>query len=145
MARFNKDTHKIVYRRYASSLKYALMVLSVALITFILPKQQRFKYEFAKGTVWLHEDLVSPYNYAIKKTSQEIERDRDNILKSVLPVYRLNDKIVDAQLSQYQADFEARWKEYSLPEDDEKERNFEYGFNVLKDIYNRGIIGLNQN
>lgn len=121
------------------------MVVSILLITFILPKQQRFKYEFTKGAVWLHEDLVSPYNYAIKKTNQEIERDKENILKSVLPVYRMNDKIADVQLSQYQADFEARWKEHSLPEDRDKERTFEYGFNVLKDIYSRGIIGLNQN
>lgn len=122
-----------------------MMVVSVLFIVMILPKQSRFKYEYEKGMLWLHNDLVAPYNYSIKKTVQEIRKDKENILKSVLPVYRMNEKIADVQLGQYQADFEAKWKEYGLPDDNIKEKTFEYGFNILKDVYKRGIIGLNQN
>ncbi|MFD1630946.1 HD family phosphohydrolase [Pseudopedobacter beijingensis] len=121
------------------------MFFSVTVITIVLPKQPRFKYEFERGMVWLHDDLISPYNYAIKKTDAEIKKDKESILKSVLPVYRVDDKIQDAQLNQYQADFEAKWRAASLTENDNKEKTFEYGFNVLRDIYERGIIGLNQN
>ncbi|WP_081659293.1 HD family phosphohydrolase [Pedobacter glucosidilyticus] len=120
------------------------MVLSILFITAILPKQARFKYEFEKGVVWMHDDLISPYNFAIRKTTQEIKSDKDNILKSILPVYRLDDKVLEVQLNEYQADFEAKWRSAGLPDDDYKERTFEFGFELLKNIYQKGIIGLNK-
>ncbi|WP_304067376.1 HD family phosphohydrolase [Pedobacter glucosidilyticus] len=121
------------------------MVFSILFITAILPKQARFKYEFEKGVVWMHDDLISPYNFAIRKTTQEIKSDKDNILKSILPVYRLDDKVLEVQLSEYQADFEAKWRSAGLPDDDYKERTFEFGFELLKNIYQKGVIGLNKN
>lgn len=144
MATINRDSHKIIYRKYAYALKYVLMVLSILFITAILPKQARFKYEFEKGVVWMHDDLISPYNFAIRKTTQEIKSDKDNILKSILPVYRLDDKVLEVQLNEYQADFEAKWRSAGLPDDDYKERTFEFGFELLKNIYQKGIIGLNK-
>lgn len=145
MATINRDSHKIIYRKYAYALKYVLMVLSILFITAILPKQARFKYEFEKGIVWMHDDLISPYNFAIRKTTQEIKSDKDNILKSILPVYRLDEKVLEVQLSEYQADFEAKWRSAGLPDDDYKERTFEFGFELLKNIYQKGVIGLNKN
>ncbi|WP_083811758.1 HD family phosphohydrolase [Pseudopedobacter saltans] len=120
------------------------MVFSIVIITIVLPKQPRFKYEFEKGMVWLHDDLVAPYNFSIRKTAAEIKQDRESIAKSILPVYRIDDKIFESQVSQYQADFEAKWLGAKLPEGDIKEKTFEFGFSVLKSLYDKGIIGLNQ-
>lgn len=120
------------------------MAVSIIAISSILPKQPRFKYEFEKGIVWKHNDLVSPYNYAIRKTPDEINRDKENILKSILPIYRVDDKILEKQLNEYQADFESKWHSADLPDNEYKEASFEFGFNVLQDIYNKGIIGLNK-
>src|SRR5699024_10933159 len=75
---------------------------------------------------------------------QEIRADKENILSSILPVYRMDDMILEEQLSQFQGDFEAKWKSAALPEDDQKEKTFELGFKILKDIYAKGIIGLNK-
>lgn len=125
-------------------MKYFLMVFSIVIITIVLPKQPRFKYEFEKGMVWLHDDLVAPYNFSIRKTAAEIKQDRESIAKSILPVYRIDDKIFESQVSQYQADFEAKWLGAKLPEGDIKEKTFEFGFSVLKSLYDKGIIGLNQ-
>ncbi|WP_353138444.1 HDIG domain-containing metalloprotein [Pseudopedobacter sp.] len=121
------------------------MTFSVIFITFVLPKQPRFKFEFEKGMVWLHDDLVAPYNFSIRKKAAEIKQDRESISKSILPVYRMDEKVFETQISQYQADFEAKWLGASLPEGDIKERTFEFGFSVLKGLYEKGIIGLNQN
>ncbi|ADY52775.1 7TM receptor with intracellular metal dependent phosphohydrolase [Pseudopedobacter saltans DSM 12145] len=144
MSRFNKNTHQILYRKYGTIVKYFLMVFSIVIITIVLPKQPRFKYEFEKGMVWLHDDLVAPYNFSIRKTAAEIKQDRESIAKSILPVYRIDDKIFESQVSQYQADFEAKWLGAKLPEGDIKEKTFEFGFSVLKSLYDKGIIGLNQ-
>ncbi len=119
------------------------MVLSILLITFILPKQPRFRYEFEKGMVWKHDDLVAPYNFAIRKTQQEINADKENIVKSVLPVYDLNTEIIDQEIINYQNNFEAKWR---INGGDEKIKEYHYdtGLSILEKIYERGIIGLNK-
>ncbi len=44
------------------------------------------------------KDLISPYNFAILKTQQEIDNDRIAALQSITPVYQLNTEIEDNQL-----------------------------------------------
>lgn len=120
------------------------MALSVVVITAVLPKHAKFKYEFEKGNVWLHEDLVSPFNFPIKKTTEEIKKDKESVLKSILPVYEFNQKVVQDQTLQYQSDFEAKWRNAGLKDDGLKTKNLDYGLNILQSIYKRGVIGLNK-
>lgn len=98
-----------ILTKYPFIFKYLMMVGAVVIITMVLPKQPKFKYEFEKGNIWLHEDLVSPYNYPLKKSIDEVNADRQSIKKSVLPIYHINEKVKEAQLAQFQADFEAKW------------------------------------
>ncbi|WP_017258135.1 HD family phosphohydrolase [Pedobacter arcticus] len=120
------------------------MALCVVIITAVLPKHAKFKYEFEKGNVWLHEDLVSPFNFPIRKTTDEIKKDKESILKSILPVYELNEKVFDDQSLQYQTDFEAKWRNTGLKDDALKAKNFDVGFKVLESVYKQGVIGLNK-
>lgn len=144
MADINRNSHKIIYRKYTSVIKYILMALSIIIISAVLPKHAKFKYEFEKGNVWLHEDLISPFNFPIKKTLEEVKKDKESILKSVLPVYELDDKVFQDQVLQYQSDFEAKWRNSGLKEDAIKVKNFELGYKILEDIYKKGVIGLNK-
>ena len=120
------------------------MVTTITVITLVLPKQPKFKYEFEKGNVWMHEDLVSPYNYPLKKTLEEVTTDKESIKKTILPIYRYNPKIKETQLSQYQADFEAKWRSANLKAGILKEETFKAGIIFLNQIYKVGIIGLNK-
>jgi hypothetical protein len=120
------------------------MAFSIIIITISLPKQAKFKYEFEKGNVWLHDDLVSPYNYPIKKTPEQIKEDKENVLKSALPIYEFDEQVFQDQASQYQAEFEAKWKNAGYKEDESKQKSFTLGLNILQDIYQKGIIGLNK-
>lgn len=144
MAKIRRDSGKIIYRKYTSVIKYILMALSILIIISVLPKQPRFKYEFEKGNVWMHEDLVSPYNFPIRKNLDEIKKDKENILKYVLPIYELDDKVFENQVLQFQADFEAKWRNNGFKDDKEKERSFKLGYIILQDIYKKGVIGLNK-
>ncbi|MXV15662.1 HDIG domain-containing protein [Pedobacter sp. HMF7056] len=114
------------------------MGFCILIITISLPKQAKFRYEFEKGTVWLHKDLVSPYSYAIKKTSAEIEKDQADILKSVLPVYRNNTVTAEEQVAAFASDLDIKWK--SSGEDVElKPVYLSTGQRILGTLYARGI------
>ncbi|WP_410478159.1 HD family phosphohydrolase [Pedobacter aquatilis] len=142
MAKIKKNSHKILYRKYSSSFKYLMMVITVFIITLFLPKQPRFRYEFEKGKVWMNKDLISPFPFAILKTNPQINSDKKDALRDILPVYQFDNDIRKDALEAYLNEFDIKWRSTGL---DEKEklsyRNSSY--KLLDNLYAKGIIGLN--
>ncbi len=60
-------------------IKYILMFVCVCIIVISLPKGRKFKYEFDKGNPWMHEQLVSPFDFAIEKAKDDIEKEKREI------------------------------------------------------------------
>ncbi|MGK6352970.1 HD family phosphohydrolase [Parapedobacter sp. DT-150] len=129
---------------YGFLFKFGMILASIVLITLFLPKQPRFRYEFEKGKVWMHEDLISPYNFAVLKTQAELEKDRANVLKSIHPIYDYNTQIAEQQISQFEADLPEKWQTGGLDTLEQRLSTYEQvGVQLLTDIYNRGVIALN--
>ncbi|MGX5689093.1 HD family phosphohydrolase [Arcticibacter tournemirensis] len=124
-------------------MKYVMMVLCVVIVTLFLPKHARFKYEYEKGKVWMNKDLVSPYSFAIEKTFEEIENDKADIYKSVLPVYQNETEVADNELQAFLADFEVRW-EGASGDDALKTVYQQTGEKILTAIYERGVMAFNK-
>ena len=142
MAKIKKNSHKILYRKYSSNIKYIMMVLTVLIITFFLPKQPRFRYEFQKGKVWLNKDLVSPFSFAILKTSPQVTTDKQDALENVLPIYRYSPELYTAVEEAYSNEFDVKWRGNAFPEE-EKIPNKVASLKLLKSIYEKGIIAIN--
>jgi putative nucleotidyltransferase with HDIG domain len=115
------------------------MAICVIFVTLFLPKQARFRFEYEKGKTWMQKDLYSPYSFSIQKTTEEIEKDKDDILKSVLPIYQLDIQVVENELDRYNSEFETMWRSSGIPQV-KKEKYFLVGSTILKDIYNRGLM-----
>lgn len=127
-----------------SLLKYGMILGSILTIVFFLPKQPRFTYEFEKSKVWMHENLVSPYNFAILKTQAELDKDRENALASVYPVYNQNTDIAEQQISQFVADLPEKWQNSGLDTLGENMDAYEtVGRQLLQAVYKRGVMSLN--
>src|SRR6201996_8281579 len=101
MATITPTRQKAIFRKYSRNIKFLMMALSVFVIVFTLPKQAKFMYEIEKGRVWTQNDLVSPYNFAILKTPQEILHDRNTALASITPIYQLHTDIEQAQIDTF--------------------------------------------
>jgi len=142
VAKIKKNSHKILYRKYSSSLKYIMMVFAVFIITLFLPKQPRFRYEFEKGKEWMNKDLVSPFPFAILKTSLQISADKRDALKNVLPVYNYDKDVTSGALEGFLNEFDIKWKSAQLDEKD-KAGYKSAAYKLLQSIYAKGIIGLN--
>ncbi|MFB5946316.1 HDIG domain-containing metalloprotein [Albibacterium sp. RHL897] len=119
--------------------RYALMFFCVAIIAIFLPKHPRFRFEFEKGKVWLNEDLVSPYNFAILKTAEELAADRDQILQSINPIYEFQSKVGPDQISRMQADLTTKWANTTFDPDDEQ-FYYEVATDILTKIYADGVM-----
>lgn len=136
MATIN-NSHILINSKYPSGLKFIMMALCVLIVTIFLPKQARFRYEYEKGKVWMHNDLVSPYNFAVQKTPLEVSDDKKQILRSVFPLYQNDKEIVNKAIENYLADFDNKWHDSILVN---KNAYRSMGLRLLQEVYSKGII-----
>ena len=122
-----------------------MVVLTVLLICIFLPKQPRFEYEYQKGKAWNHDNLVSPYNFSILKTKEELDRDKQHILKTVQPIYNFQESISKEQIDQFTTDIAEKWQSSQIDSLNavKLEDYKELGVDILTHIYNRGVLSLN--
>ncbi|SUJ27299.1 Predicted HD superfamily hydrolase [Sphingobacterium spiritivorum] len=140
---------KIKYQREQSEknailIKYGMVLLTIVLICIFLPKQPRFRYEFEKGKVWNHDNLISPYNFAVLKTQEELNLDRKNILHTIQPIYNLSVSTAKEQIDQFNTDLAEKWQTSQM--DSLKDNMADYravGSDLLARIYAKGVISLN--
>jgi putative nucleotidyltransferase with HDIG domain len=116
-----------------------MMALCVLFVTLSLPKQARFRFEYEKGKTWMQKDLYSPNSFSIQKTNEEIKKDRDEILKSVFPIYQNDIQVVDNAIDAFSSEFQTKWKSSGISEN-RKEIYFDAGNSILKNMYARGLM-----
>ncbi len=142
MAKIRKNP-QVLYRKYSPNIKYVMMVVCVFFITLYLPKQPRFRYEFEKGKEWLNKDLMSEFSFAIQKTNPQIELDKKEAIKNVLPIYRYDEEVFKVEGEAFLNEFDVKWKANAFPEQ-EKEINKQAAYQMLKNVYAKGVIAFNQ-
>lgn len=138
MAKLSSSRQKALLRKYALNVKFLMMIVSVSVIVFALPKQAKFGYEYEKGRIWNQKDLISPYNFAILKTNAEIEADQKTALATITPIYQLNTDESKQLLESFKNDLEIKWHSAGIS-DKLKPKYLQTGTGILTEIYARGI------
>jgi putative nucleotidyltransferase with HDIG domain len=138
---FIRHSHPEVY-------KGMLFCIAIALIVYILPKQSKFKYEFQnlKGKPWHYDNLVAPFDFAIKKTNAELTSEKAEIIKNTKPYFKLDNTIAAAKKKTFVIDFEKKWA--VKPDNKNKklqEETFALGNKIMDSIYSKGIIEPSEN
>jgi putative nucleotidyltransferase with HDIG domain len=142
MAKLSTSRQKALLRKYSRNVKFFMMLVSIGLIVFFLPKQAKFSYEYEKGRIWNQKDLVSPYNFAILKTAQENKNDQKAAKESITPIYQLDAAVENQQLEGFKSDIEIKWHNAGL-NDRLKPKYISTGADLLTEIYETGILKLN--
>ena len=138
MAQLSASRQKALFRKYSRNIKFLMMLASICVIVFTLPKQAKFSYDIEKGRIWNQKDLVSPYNFAILKTQQEIENDQKTALASITPIYQSDVGMVTHQLDGFKSDLEVKWHNAGIP-DNKKDKYTTVGYDLLKSLYDKGV------
>jgi len=142
MAKLSTSRQKALFRKYSRNVKFLMMLASICVIVFTLPKQAKFSYDIEKGRIWNQKDLISPYNFAILKTQQEIENDQKTALASITPIYQADADMPGHQLEGFKNDFEIKWHNAGIP-DNKKAKYESAGYDLLKSIYDKGVLAPN--
>ncbi len=143
---------------YSFIYKLIVITLTIGLLAYMLPREVRFKYEFAKGKVWQYDHLYASFPFSILKTEAEMEEEAGLIRENAKQYYYKDRSISQKQLLLFNENFDKliQKKERaqakglkalfsgSEKEDIENLKPLKVvGRSILNDIFNKGIVGLN--
>ena len=109
---------------------------STVLLYLILPGESKFKYEYQKGFPWQHEYLVAPFDFAILKSDTEIQNERTEISKSVIPYFQFDTTLLKINLAKLATDFDL----FEVPVNQAKIKIYNSVKRQLTEIYRAGIL-----
>ena len=130
-----------LYKNQSLLYKYLLYVLAVGLVVYFFPKGGKFKYEFQKGKPWQHETLYAPFDFSVKKTSEELSAEKAAIQREHIPYFSLNDSL----LLQSKEDLTSALVDLkkSNPTFKDTAQIRRVLFRVLDSVYARGLLARN--
>lgn len=129
------------YRNHALVYKVLLFISTTFLIVYLFPKSGKFKYNFDKGKPWQSENLYAPFDFAIKKSEEELKKEKDEIYKNSSVYFTLNSGIEKEAYENYDTKFKTVFENV----DNDKTKLYNAGKSILKAIYQHGLIEENNN
>ncbi|MGB5556316.1 MAG: HDIG domain-containing metalloprotein [Flavobacteriaceae bacterium] len=128
-----------LFRNQSRIYKYLLYLVTVGCIVFFFPKGGKFKYEFQKGKPWQYENLYAPFDFSIKKTAEELSKEKQNAIDQRQNYYRYDTTIVD----EVDALFATKFSDvFTKDAYNEAQRGTlrTVGIEILDQLYKNGIL-----
>ena len=140
-----QNPFKLIYRRLRGSLIFLLVGVSILLVTIIIPKHSRFRYEYEAGRPWMHDDFVSPFAFAIHKAPEEIKKEQKEIIDHFSPYYDRNTAAINGAKAKFTQLIDRQLMlDHSITME-EKNLALQRGLHFLESVFDKGIIQLDKN
>jgi hypothetical protein len=75
-------------------------VVAVVLVTFFMPHNDGFRYEFEVGKPWRYGLLTAPYDIPIYRSDSTIQAMQDSVAQNLVPKYNIDGEVATQQLIQ---------------------------------------------
>ena len=88
--------NKIPIRLYKNNgvfYKALLFLIAVVAIVYLFPKEGKCKYDLSQGKPWLYDNLYAPFDYAIQKTEEEVNAEKEEIKKNTQQYFVVDELI----------------------------------------------------
>ncbi len=133
-----KQFVEYLYKNQALFYKVFLFLLTTVLIVYLFPKGGKFKYEIPKGKPWQYENLYAPFDFAILKTPEEIQQERDQIRQEHMPYYDYDPTAVDSVKQDLAEEFPVVFPD-SIPQY-QRTRLWNFVDVTASEIYSKGLL-----
>lgn len=141
------EIFKTTLRRLPDIGKYALVLLTITFIAFLFPDAVRFGYQYDLGSVWSYTDLYAPFDFPIRKSQAELEKETARLQSEVAPCYVLAPQVGRQQKLVFEEAFRKQLEAYRNDEQfGDVVRNprkyLDFGTGILDRLYSQGIVAL---
>ena len=129
---FNKIRHS-----YYDIAKVFAFLVAIAIVSWLMPRAGKFKYEYQLSKPWQHETLYAPFDFPIYKDFETLTAETAAASAKVKPIFRFNDDEMAAARNALFNAFETRWGDKDVSD---KEEALNALFIVYDSIENCGIV-----
>ncbi len=136
-----KDFINKLYKNHSLIYKGLLFLSTTFLIVYLFPKSGKFKYNFEKGKPWQSESLQAPFNFAIKKTNDEIALEKKSIVSNAKLYFDIDNSIKEKVKYSYETTFKVVFSD-TLPRYT-NDKLFGVGQNIIRELYSYGVLNEN--
>ncbi|TDN89418.1 hypothetical protein DET49_106163 [Salegentibacter sp. 24] len=130
-----------LYKNQALFYKVFLFALTAVLIVYLLPKGGNFKYEIPKGQPWQYENLYAPFDFAILKSEEEIQEERQQIISNHIPYFQFDEKIPKQVISEVPQKVQEVFPDSILK--NKENQIIDFVKETLEDVYEFGLLQAN--
>ena len=83
----------------------ALIIGTVAIIVWLMPRSNEFSFNAEKGRPWIYNDLNAPFDFPIYKSDDVIRTERDSLMKLYEPYYIIDKDVAGKEIRQFHKDY----------------------------------------
>lgn len=117
--------------------KCLIFIVTVSIISYFMPKEGKFNYDFELDTPWKYGLLQASFDFPIHKSEQQIQKEQDSLLVLYQPYFDVDKNVEKNMLLKLREDYNQHLK-HSLPSSDYI-RHIE---RTLKHIYEKGVLSV---
>ena len=117
--------------------KCLIFVVTVSIISYFMPKEGKFNYDFELDTPWKYGLLQASFDFPIHKSDQQIQKEQDSLLVLYQPYFDVDKNVEKNMLQKLREDYNQHLK-HSLPSSDYI-RHIE---RTLRHIYEKGVLSV---
>ena len=133
-----KDLINLYHKNHSLIYKLFLFTITTFVIVYLFPKSGTFRYSFEKGKPWQSENLYAPFDFAIKKSNEEIISEKEQISKQSAIFFNIDMQVYNNAVSEYELVFNRLF--YELPNDLVRTELYDQGLSILNQIYQSGVL-----
>ena len=112
-------------------------MVTVSIISYFMPKEGKFNYEFDINTPWKYGLLQASFDFAVTKSDEQVQKEQDSILVFYQPYFLVDKNVEKNMLTKLREDYNRNMK-FTLPSSD----YLRYIERTLKRIYERGVLSV---
>jgi len=109
-------------------------LVTTALIILCFPREKSFSYDFALGKPWRHAQLTAAWDFAVEKTDEVFQREREEAAARVLPYYSLDPSVVTVVTDSFDSHYRTELSAHM------NKNVYNAVINKLDEVYRDGII-----
>lgn len=127
-------------------LKVLVFAATAIIISFMIPNQKKFRYEFQKNKPWLYDDLAAPFDFPVLKSQAEYDEDKAGVNDNYKPFFNLEPSIKNSVIDKLKTELLADSLTSSgVRKSDETlalqtEENLLLGIAIISNLYKYPII-----
>ncbi len=127
---------KISANNWHNILKFTLFIGVIAIISYLSPNQDTFKYQFEIGKPWSYDLIMSSFDFPIYKSESQIQQEKKTMLENFVPYFKIDTSTAHIQYKRFSKDY--------FDKHGEEHKHAKYIQQKLSLIYQKGIISAEQ-